>query len=65
VVTYDGGQPDRWFDEFIVEPIPLVDRSSGLASSIERTDLGYTATKHLEWIGITIDYLCHSCILSN
>jgi L-Ala-D/L-Glu epimerase len=38
--AYEGGQADRYFKEFIVHPIPLVDRKTNLAAPIQGNGLG-------------------------
>lgn len=44
-LTYEGGQQDRYFDKYIVTPMPLVNRYSNLASFIYGNGLGVELNK--------------------
>ena len=46
--TYEGGQPDRQFvDNFIIDPMPLVDRSTNLVTPLDGNGLGVSLSSNL------------------
>jgi len=46
--TYEAGQPDRFFDEkYVVSPMPLVNRSTNLADTLDGDGLGISLTPNL------------------
>ncbi|MDW6003383.1 enolase C-terminal domain-like protein [Vibrio mangrovi] len=56
VITYEGGQPDRWFSEYTIEPMPEVNRVRGIAHRIDSAGLGCISNRNLERLGKLYEY---------
>lgn len=51
-LTYEGGQPDRWFDEYIIEPMPLVNRDKNIAYRMNGNGLGCFLSHDFKYYGV-------------
>ncbi|KYQ97219.1 hypothetical protein AWY96_01365 [Serratia plymuthica] len=50
-LTFEGGQPDRWFDAHIIEPMPLVNRDKNIAYRMNGRGLGCSLTHNFKYRG--------------
>jgi len=46
--TYEAGQHDRYFDDYIISPMPIIDRQLNIAPIIHGRGLGAVMTPHYE-----------------
>ncbi|MFN3233822.1 MAG: enolase C-terminal domain-like protein [Gammaproteobacteria bacterium] len=47
-ITFEAGQPERWFRDYLVTPMPLVDRSTNLTGFLLKPGLGVELTRFIK-----------------